>query len=202
MDGIDQNHPSWIQLLEDIGSRLNPSSTVLPLLLEEKISIDGDWKSEYSESKPSVIRRAISKTFDEWIKGDSTMALRTIHAAQLPGISTYLRYDTKPIARHRARLRFNLGGLNSSPVRRGAGGSIGCPDTRCVSEETVEHVLLMCPRYDYLRFRLQCSLNRYDIDLDLRVALGCVDPVDPRLQAFVLHETGCYVLKVCKRRKC
>jgi len=78
------------------------------------------------------------------------------HDTQLP-IPSYLDIDDKPTAATRARLRFNFCNLNGSLHNRQL---IRSPACSCgAAEESPEHVVLACPRFEMARHALQVELG-------------------------------------------
>ena len=83
-----------------------------------------------------------------------------INSPSCPGTTLPLYLTTLPPAEAStiSRLRFNRSRLNQSLFKRHRSHTdkcATCPDT----SETVEHVLLTCPRYDRLRFECFCALS-------------------------------------------
>jgi hypothetical protein len=58
-----------------------------------------------------------------------------------------------------SRLRFNRSRLNQSLLKRACVHSDECSTCKNNIKETVEHVLMRCPRYDQPRFSLFCHLS-------------------------------------------
>ena len=70
---------------------------------------------------------------------------------------SYFRVLSPSVASIVSRLRFNRARLNQSLNKRRVSASDKCPTCGDVVE-TVEHVVMFCPRYDVLRFRCFCDL--------------------------------------------
>lgn len=99
---------------------------------------------------------------------------------QGPGLPPYLKHDGRVMASHRARLRLNRAKLNSSLAERRLVDDEFCdhcqddPDS-IPQEETVEHVLIYCPRYKVARSRLMRVIvdqGDANVKLDLQLVLG------------------------------
>ena len=58
-----------------------------------------------------------------------------------------------------SRLRFNRARLNQSLHKRAHVQSEMCSTCLSNTIETVEHVIMLCPRYDSIRFRCFCDLS-------------------------------------------
>jgi hypothetical protein len=58
-----------------------------------------------------------------------------------------------------SRLRFNRAKLNHSLHKRARVQTDTCPTCRNNTIETVEHVIMHCPRYDNIRFQCYCDLS-------------------------------------------
>ena len=100
-----------------------------------------------------------------------------------PGLSCYLRSDSKYVATQRARLRFDLA-LQQAFHRYDSSNPADCPF--CVGlPETREHVLLECAAYERFRRRLQDELENMSLGVDasLLTVLGGCDALLPDLAA-------------------
>ena len=92
----------------------------------------------------------------------------------------YFRSDEKPLACHRARLRFDQALLFSSLHRRRLEASSACPNCGFV-DETPVHLLLDCPTFSAERSAFVAQLARFPV---LRDYLRSPE----NLYAFVLGE--------------
>ena len=115
------------------------------------------------------------------------------------GLSPYLLVDGKPLACHRARLRFNQARLNQSLHMRHLTASPFC-DTCPDVEETPAHVLLDCPRYTVARRSCSLHLESLGLQLSLNVLLGEVASLSQSRQTEVLRLTGKFILIVQRLR--
>ena len=82
-------------------------------------------------------------------------AMRVMSNTSLP---SYLHLLSPSDASIVSRLRFNRARLNQSLHKRHVSPTDKCPTCPGIVE-TVEHVLMSCPRYDALRFRCFCALS-------------------------------------------
>ena len=73
-------------------------------------------------------------------------------------IPTYLHTLTPKMSSAVSRLRFNRARLNQSLHKRKCSLTPMC-NTCETTPETVEHVVMQCPRYDDIRYRCLCSLS-------------------------------------------
>jgi hypothetical protein len=162
--------------------------------------VDRLWNGSSINDAKELKSLCLSKSMKNWQdskKGGSLKAIRT----QSAGTAFYLRFDPKPLACHRARLRFNLTRLNASMFKRGLVSTDKC--TTCQDEvETREHFLLHCPRYAHTRFKYQQSLSAFDLRLDLATVLGEVStPISNRRRREVLCITGKFVSELQSTRE-
>jgi hypothetical protein len=81
-------------------------------------------------------------------------------ASDRRGLPAYFRTDPKPLASHRARLRFDVAKLNASMCRRHLALSAACATCPAESESPM-HVLLQCPRFATERARFYAALAAY-----------------------------------------
>jgi hypothetical protein len=109
-----------------------------------------------------------------------------------PGLPDYFTSDGKPLACHRARLRFDQGQLFGSLWRRKLEISSACPNCGYGDESPV-HVLLDCPAFSSERSVFVREVARFT---SLRVYLR--DPA--HLYAFVLGECGVSVSAAVRTR--
>ena len=85
------------------------------------------------------------------------MSLSTCSDTRIP---RYLSILSPTLSSTISRLRFNRARLNQSLHKRASAPSTECSTCLHNTPETVEHVLMHCPRYDKPRFELFCHLSR------------------------------------------
>lgn len=105
------------------------------------------------------------------------------------GPARYLALDGKEIASRRARLRFDRSGLRASLRMRRLVDSEECPDCKAPAD-TAEHVLLHCRAYDDARLACVTQLSSAGCSLDLALALGEVEHLNPKRQLICLTATA------------
>ncbi|MFN9113037.1 MAG: RNA-directed DNA polymerase [Bacteroidota bacterium] len=138
---------------------------------------------------------AVQKSFEAWQRGPTGVKLKQVKAR--PGLSRYLLHDSKFVATHRARLRFDLAlqamfhGFNPASASRDC---VFCPG----EAETREHAVLECPAYEVPRHRLRLELedvSRESTDtlVALGPVLGATDTLPPRLSPVILRASARFI---------
>jgi hypothetical protein len=107
----------------------------------------------------------------------------------ITGPARYLDLDGKEIASRRARLRFDRSGLRASLHQRRLAVSADCPDCKD-SPDTADHVLLNCGTYNAERLACVSQLVTAGCSLNVAIALGEVEHLNPKRQAICLTATG------------
>src|SRR6185436_14750454 len=110
------------------------------------------------------------------------------------GPSLYLLHDGRRLATLRARLRFNRCSLRASLAERRLSADPNCEV--CAVPETVEHCLLVCPRYTIARQECAAALDLHRLPLTLASALGSLDDAGPGVRRAALATTGRYLLAI------
>lgn len=127
-------------------------------------------KSLSLNTKELLLRQYTNAVID----GRCQHLLQLKHSSHL---SAYLRLDRRSTAVIRARLRLDRAKLNSSLFDRKLVASPHCEHCRSINprvkrEETPQHLLMECPRFQAERRALIDALSKHDVKLDLRVLLG------------------------------
>jgi hypothetical protein len=121
-----------------------------------------------------------------------------------PGLPAYFSSDDKPLACHRARLRFDQALLFGSLKRRRLEPTSVCQNCG-FSDESPAHVLLDCPTFAAERTRLAVQLARFPSLRDFlretenlyALLLGeCDLRVPSAMRRELLRLTGAYLLAV------
>ena len=117
-----------------------------------------------------------------------------------PGLSAYLKMDSRSTSVHRARLRLDRALTHANMYQRKLADSPYCPSARCHRQpETVQHLLLHCPRYQRDRSKLSALLRDHDLDLSLALILGEWGPA-VRKNDEVVAALNAFLLAVHKKR--
>jgi hypothetical protein len=157
-------------------------------LSESVKQIEESWG--VSHRSPDLSRSRIKQMCLSRSLASLSDRFRSLHPD--PGPAMYLRVDAKPIAAIRARLRFDRARLNHSLCRRGLSHSSHCP--HCPDQpETVEHLLMSCPRYAAERERCRTHLLPAGVPFLLNVILGDVEHLARSVHIYVLEHTGIYL---------
>ena len=106
-----------------------------------------------------------------------------------------------------SRLRFNRSRINHSLHKRSCTSTDVCPTCQNNTTETVEHVLMRCPRYEHLRF---------DLFLDLSFLVKCPplsssfpfpfllcafpDSIPKAMHVRLVHRIACFLNQVRRIR--
>ena len=108
-----------------------------------------------------------------------------------------------------SRLRFNRSRINQSLYMRSCNSTDVCPTCQNNTTETVEHVLMRCPRYDHLRLSLF-----FDLSFLLKCAplsssfpfpfLVCVfpDSIPKVVQVRLIYRMACFLNQVRELETC
>ena len=106
-----------------------------------------------------------------------------------------------------SRLRFNRSRLNHSLHKRSCISTDVCPTCQSNIKETVEHILMHCPRYDHLRFSLFFDLSYILKCPPLSSSfpfpfLLCVflESIPKSVQVRLVHRIACFLNQVRKIR--
>ena len=120
-------------------------------------------------------------------------------------IPSYLSTLSPTTASIVSRLRFNRARLNQSMHKRKRSVTPMC--TTCNTMETVEHVVMQCPRYDIIRFQCLCALASHTEQPPLRSSfpypfLLCEIPSSiPKSQHHVyIHIISSFLLQLQRMR--
>lgn len=115
-----------------------------------------------------------------------------------PGTALYLLHDPALVAKRRARLRFDRSSLNKSLFRRRLAASPYCPD--CPNDEdTAEHILLHCQRYDAARSACDAVFRQYNVHMTLATLLGELGDIRPSAKRLALLQASSTLLAAIKR---
>jgi hypothetical protein len=147
------------------------------------------------------VRSAIDDwQLDAWRFSDSGSSL--LKGCKLQsGTSLYLLRESRRLTAVRARLRLERSSLNSSLFQRRITADPSCPECKA-NDETVQHCLLECPRYEMHRQNCRNGLSVLNLPLDLPTLLGDNEQIQPaarRTQA--LSTTGKFLAKIDEIRK-
>ena len=116
-----------------------------------------------------------------------------------PGPASYLLHDGRKLSTIRARLRLNRCSLNASLAERRITGDPNCDV--CQVPETVEHCLLVCPRYAAPRQQCTSALNLLGLQPNLAVLLGADESCPTNSLRPTLIATGIFLLAVDALRR-
>lgn len=158
-------------------------------------------KSELPPRKLLVTKALCLQRID-WRQNPQGKRLQNL-ATVGPRIPEYFRYDARPIAVTRARLRFDRAALAESRIRRGETTiPPNCPT--CLVVDSLSHLLHDCkllPREQLLSDARKAALpvnDHYDFD---RWMLGSLDLLDKKLRKKALEISGKFLLASSLNRK-
>ena len=122
-------------------------------------------------------------------------------------LPTYLTTLHPSLSSTISRLRFNRSRINQSLHKRACVTTDVCSTCQNNTSETVEHILMHCPRYDQLRFHLFCELSCLLKSPPLSSSfpfpfLLCVfpDSVPKAMHTCLMHRIACFLNQVRKIR--
>jgi hypothetical protein len=136
-------------------------------------AIEDEWKVDHNSLNRTKLKVLLKQsTFDRWSECKEGKALKSVKSS--PELSHYLRFDSKSDAVKRARLRFDRARLNYSLHRRTLIDSPSCATCAGINE-TRDHLIADCPRYDAARYTCRLALEAIGVTFDVRTVLGSVD---------------------------
>jgi hypothetical protein len=217
----DIKHPARNQFL---GSSSPPDTPNAPKYLLSLVSevftlVDslGLRKRSYERQKPALLlafRTTSKQLIIDKMHNRALTEVKKLHQhsptkyASSYTCQPYLYLDTPRIARIRARLRFKQATFNQMEYMKMIGKSIESKSVdnkpspycaTCKSEfETLEHVLLMCPRYNDARNVCRAALKPTKTSLSINLILA--HGLSGKHMKKILEATGLFILSVYNSR--
>ena len=148
----------------------------------------------------SIRRSALASQHAELVSSTHGKFFQSLKLA--PGMSQYLRSESRPAARSRARLRLNRARLNAVLHRQNAVPSPDCNTCPGV-HESVSHVVMSCP---YAAGRAACQLalswlGPVGVPFSIRRALGSVEGLNPFVSKSLIKATSLFIQSICDIRR-
>lgn len=149
---------------------------------------------------PAMLKRiAVLLSYRDW-RSSGKGSLQAFRQDDSPGIAPYLLHDERSTLCLRARLRFSRSHLRSHQYRFGLVDSPVCQECKLGVDETVEHVVLECPKYDGPRRRLSEALSALDLRLSVQIVLGGFEERLKTITTKIYTDTGTFLLSVSELR--
>ena len=122
-------------------------------------------------SRPTIKTLAWEQQYAHWQRTRSQHTLPpqyTSDPVSVKELPPYMHYDTPMSSARRSRLRFDRALLNASRVRLGfkEQESPECDQCSMKQDETVSHVIAVCPLYAETRRALLSSLSKLRLSID------------------------------------
>jgi len=179
-----------------------------PLVRPEKRLIRPDESPELSRKRSTALqcirprqlkRIALLLSYRDW-RTSRQGALQSWRRDDEPGLALYLQHDERATFVLRARLRFARSYLRHHQHRLGLSADAVCQECDTGRNETIDHVVLECPKYSEARRQLQEALALLGVRLSPSLVLGQLTTRELRVAKRVLEATGTFLRTVHELR--
>lgn len=161
--------------------------------------VDGKLPLSISSFTAKELKRiALLLSYRDW-RSSGEGSLQRYRFDDRPGLAPYLVSDDRQTFCLRARLRFARSYLRAHQHRLGLADSAVCEQCDLGRDETAEHVVLECPKYNAARRELQATLLQHQLALSPAVVLAALWKKN-KLTPAVLEATGKFLRTISDLR--